>query len=190
MPDIPAALWMFSHLHEYHEPAWPSSVATQEHAQQSNDSGMVQPLSIADSTSVSEEDTTLSESDAKQHVPVSTEGNNMCLPKWRKMCIREIVQNQHDFATERSIKAEDFRPWTMYTSPEWVSHFERTCQVRLGRERSPAPLSLRLCLARSWQPRQPPLRPRSDLDSWDWGLLSSDSLVWCYCWLSVSDYYC
>ena len=34
-----------------------------------------------------------------------------------------------------------------------------------------------------------PLRPRPDLDSWDSGSLSLSSLVWCYCWCFVNNYF-
>ena len=45
----------------------------------------------------------------------------------------------------------------------------------------------RLCLARCWLAAS---QIGCNLDSWDSGSLSPHSLVWCYCWLFLSNYYC
>ena len=128
------------------------------------------------------------------HVPIGTEENNMCLFKLRKPC---FLKKKNIFTrncakstwlcTKRSIKTEDFRPWT--THPESESLWDILHILLQMRKTYIVLLSLWLYLAR----RQPPSiasQHRLDLDSWDSGLLFLNSLVWCYCWLFLSDYYC
>ena len=96
----------------------------------------------------------------------------MCLPKLRKMCLGEIVQEQRDFATTRSIKAEGFRPWTM--SPEGEP---LRCGPSLARKSSvagtrPLPRARR---TRAAQPVASQTGPH--LDSWDSGSLPPGSHV-------------